>query len=70
MDSYTVAELLRKRRYAQRVNPDRIAVTFGSRRLTYDELDERSVAEWLAAHSVELPAGDGGRALVGTAQAG
>src|SRR5215469_6326520 len=42
MDSYTVAELLRKPRCAQRVNPDRVAVTFGSLHLTYDELDERS----------------------------
>lgn len=42
MDSYTVAELLRKPRCAHRTNPDRIAITFGSRHLTYDELDERS----------------------------
>ncbi len=53
MDSYTVAELLRKPRCAHRVNPDRIAVTFGPRHLTYDELDERSdrLASSLRAHA-------------------
>jgi fatty-acyl-CoA synthase len=52
MDSYTLAELLRKPRCAHRVNPDRIAVSFGSRHLTYDELDERSdrLASALRAH--------------------
>src|SRR5262249_61919562 len=52
MDSYTVAELLRKPRCAHRVNPDRVAVTFGSRHLTYDELDARSdrLASALRAH--------------------
>ena len=52
MDSYSLAELLRKPRCAHRVNPDRIAVTFGSRHLTYDELDARSdrLASGLRAH--------------------
>ncbi|WP_199433794.1 class I adenylate-forming enzyme family protein [Qaidamihabitans albus] len=42
MDSYTVAELLRKPRTAHRVNENRVAVVCGDTRLTYDELDERS----------------------------
>ena len=42
MDSYTVAELLRKPRTAGRVNKRRVAVTFEGRDITYDELDERS----------------------------
>ncbi|HEY0451183.1 class I adenylate-forming enzyme family protein [Actinophytocola sp.] len=42
MDSYTVAELLRKPRTAQRVNERRVAISFEGRDLTYDELDERS----------------------------
>jgi fatty-acyl-CoA synthase len=52
VDSYTVADLLRKPRCAYRVNPDRVAVRFGSRQLTYDELDERSdrLASALRAH--------------------
>jgi fatty-acyl-CoA synthase len=42
MSSYTVAALLRKNRTAGLTNPDRTAVIFGDRRVTYDELDERS----------------------------
>lgn len=42
MDSYTVAELLRKTRTARRVNPRNVAITFEGRDVTYDELDERS----------------------------
>lgn len=42
MDSYTVAELLRKPRTAQRVNERRVAISFDGRDLTYDELDDRS----------------------------
>jgi fatty-acyl-CoA synthase len=42
MDSYTVAELLRKPRLAGRVNERRVALTFEGRDVTYDELDDRS----------------------------
>lgn len=42
MDSYTVAELLRKPRTAHRVNERRVAISFEGVELTYDELDERS----------------------------
>lgn len=42
MDSFTVAELIRKPRTAQRVNERRVAITFQGTDLTYDQLDERS----------------------------
>jgi fatty-acyl-CoA synthase len=42
MSGYTVAALLRKNRSAALTNPDRTAVIFGDRSVTYDELDERS----------------------------
>jgi len=42
MSGYTVAALLRKNRSAGLTNPDRTAVIFGDRRVSYDELDERS----------------------------
>jgi fatty-acyl-CoA synthase len=52
MDSYTVAELLRKHVTAQQVNDRRVALTFGGTHLSYDELDERSdrVANALLRH--------------------
>jgi len=48
---YTVANLLRKNRGAALTNPDRTALIFGERRVTYDELEERSarLASALAA---------------------
>lgn len=51
MDSYTVAELLRKPRTARRVNERGVAITFEGRDVGYDELDERSdrLAAGLAA---------------------
>ena len=42
MNNYTIADVLRKTRTSQRVNKDRIAVHFGDRAITYDELDERT----------------------------
>lgn len=51
MDSFTLTSVLRKGRTAQRVNDGRIAVSFGTDSLTYEELDERSdrIAAGLAA---------------------
>src|SRR5437764_9483018 len=42
MSRYTVANLLRKPRSSGLTNPGRVAVVFGDRRVTYDELEERS----------------------------
>ena len=42
MNNYTIADVLRKTRTSQRVNKDRVAVHFGERAITYEELDERS----------------------------
>ena len=42
MNNYTIADVLRKTRTSQRVNERRIAVHFGERAITYEELDERS----------------------------
>ncbi|HEV7687011.1 MAG TPA: AMP-binding protein, partial [Acidimicrobiia bacterium] len=42
MPGYTVANLLRKSHGAGLVNADRVALIFGERRVTYDELEERS----------------------------
>jgi len=55
MDSYTVAELLRKSRTAQRVNERRVAISYEGADLTYDELDERSgrLAASLRDHGFE-----------------
>jgi len=51
MAGYTVANVLRKNRGAALTNPDRTALIFGDRRVTYDELEERSarLASALAA---------------------
>jgi fatty-acyl-CoA synthase len=51
MSAYTVANLLRKNRSARAVNPQRRAVVFGDRVITYDELDLRTdrLASALAA---------------------
>lgn len=58
MDSYTVAELLRKPRTAQGVNPGRVAITFEGRHVTYDELDERSDRLASALHAQGFTKGD------------
>ncbi|HEY3471713.1 MAG TPA: AMP-binding protein [Amycolatopsis sp.] len=58
MDSYTVAELLRKPRLAGRVNEGRIAVTFEGRDVTYDELDERSDRLAAGLHAAGFRHGD------------
>ena len=42
MNNYTIADVLRKTRTSQRVSERRIAVHFGERAITYEELDERS----------------------------
>ena len=42
MNNYTITEMLRKPRTAQRVNPGRVALLFGDRTVTYDELEDRS----------------------------
>ena len=42
MNNYTIADVLRKTRTSQRVNTGRVAVHFGERVITYEELDERS----------------------------
>ena len=42
MNNYTISDILRKTRTSQRVNESRIAVHFGERTITYEELDERS----------------------------
>jgi fatty-acyl-CoA synthase len=51
VNTYTITEMLRKPRTAQRVNPGRVAVVFGERTVTYDELEDRSqrLASALAA---------------------
>jgi fatty-acyl-CoA synthase len=51
MPGYTVANLLRKNRCAGLTNPDRVAVIFGQRRVTYDDLEDRAarLASALAA---------------------
>ena len=55
MSGYTVAALLRKNRAAGLTNPERTAVIFGDRKVTYDELDDRSsrLASALAARGFE-----------------
>ncbi|GAA3827640.1 class I adenylate-forming enzyme family protein [Amycolatopsis tucumanensis] len=58
MDSYTVAELLRKPRLAGRVNEGRVAVVFESREVTFDELDERSDRLAGALHAQGFAKGD------------
>ncbi|MEV6626316.1 AMP-binding protein [Amycolatopsis sp. NPDC051106] len=58
MDSYTVAELLRKPRLAGRVNERRIALTFEGRNVTYDELDERSGRLAAGLHAAGFRKGD------------
>ena len=42
MNNYTISDVLRKTRTSQRVNEGRVAVHFGERAITYEELDERS----------------------------
>ena len=42
MNNYTIADVLRKTRTSQRCNTDRVAIHFGERSITYEELDERS----------------------------
>ena len=42
MNNYTIADVLRKTRTSQRVNEARVALQFGERAITYEELDERS----------------------------
>ena len=42
MKNYTISDILRKTRTSQRVNESRIAVHFGDRTITYEELDDRS----------------------------
>jgi fatty-acyl-CoA synthase len=51
VNNYTLTEMLRKPRTAQRVNPGRVALVFGDRSITYDELEERAqrLASALAA---------------------
>ena len=58
MSSYTVAALLRKNRSAGLTNPDRTAVIFGDRHVTYDELDERSSRLASALHRSGFEPGD------------
>jgi fatty-acyl-CoA synthase len=58
MSGYTVAALLRKNRSAGLTNPDRTAVIFGDRRVTYDELDERSSRLASALHRSGFERGD------------
>ncbi len=51
MSAYTVANLLRKNRSARPTNPQRLAVVFGERAISYDELEQRAdrLASALAA---------------------
>jgi fatty-acyl-CoA synthase len=42
VNNYTIADVLRKTRTSQRVNKNRVAVHFGERAITYEDLDERS----------------------------
>lgn len=58
MDSYTVADLVRKHPTAQRVNERRVAISFEGRELTYDELDERSSRLASALRSEGFAKGD------------
>lgn len=55
MDTYTLAEVLRKHRTAGSINEGRAAVTFEGVTMTYDELDERSdrLAAGLHAHGFQ-----------------
>jgi len=58
MPGYTVANLLRKNRCAGLTNPGRVAVIFGERRVTYDELEERSARLASALAAEGFVAGD------------